>query len=168
MPSHSGSTSTTSVQAPLAVNPSLTNLFTSLFTNGLGKTASDTLTGIMNGTTLGQNISSIYKTLSTQGRQQYQQGIASINASAGATGNRFGTTTAGQVGTFANQYQANLNAQASQYGLSEEQLQGSAASGILGVLSSAANQYYSPGSSTSGAQSLPWTQGVQAIASLFA
>jgi hypothetical protein len=165
-------TSTTTVQAPQAVNPFLTNLYNTLFggSGGAATTAVNTLAGIQSGQTLQSNISQLYSTLQQQGQQGYQQALSQIKEASGMSGLRFSTDTSAQTAQFANQYLQNLNLTATQMGLQEEQTQLGAATGVLGSFSQAANQYYSPGSTTTqqGKVSLPWTAGLGAIGSLFA
>lgn len=152
MPSGQSSTQTTQVQAPIAVNQPLQQLFTSLFggNNGLATGASNTLMGIMNGSTLGSNIGQLYKTLSTNSSVQYQQGLGAIKAAEGASGMRFSTDTSSQIGSYTQNYIQQLNNTATQMGLQELGVQEGAATNTLGIFSQAANQYYSPGQTTTG------------------
>src|SRR5215472_15442936 len=156
MPSGQSSTSTTKVDAPKAVNQNLQTLFTSLFggggpggAGGLASGAGQTLMGIMGGSTLSNNINQIYGNLAANSQSQLQAGIGRINQAAGMTGTRFSTDTASQIGSFQNQYLQGLNQQALQGGMQLQGQQASVAENLMGIFSNAANQYYSPGQTTS-------------------
>jgi hypothetical protein len=154
------STSSTAVQAPNSVNPGITSLFNSIFggSGGLGSTASTTTQNVQSGQQLTNNISSLYSSLQTNSQGAYQQGLASIKAAAGAGGNALGTSTTAQIGNYAGNYIQNLNNTATSMGLSELGTQSASAGGTLSLLSSAANQYYSPGSTTTGSGTSNTTQ----------
>jgi hypothetical protein len=168
-----GSTSTT-VQAPQAVNPYLQSIYNQIF-GGAAPGATQTLQDVQSGKQLSSNISQIYGTLQQAGQTQYQQGLAGIKAMGGASGTRFSTDTGAQTSQYAQNYISQLNQTATQMGLSEEGTQVSAAEGVLSPFAQGANQFYSPGTKVStgytgtgsSSTSMPWTTGVTAIASLF-
>jgi hypothetical protein len=143
------STSTTSVQAPQATNPALSSLFTSLF-GGLGTQSAQTAGNIQSGQQLTNNIGQLYSSLQQNSQGAYQQGIASIKAAAGASGNALGTSTSAQIGNYAGNYIQGLNTTATNMGLSELNTQSASSGGILSLLASAGSSYYSPGSTTAG------------------
>lgn len=165
----SSGTSTTTVQSPQPVNPTLNSLYTSLFGQA-APAAMQELQSIGSGKQLTDNISSLYQSLQQNSQSAYQQGIASIKAAAGAGGTALSSATGANIGNYANQYTQQLNQTATQMGLQEETQQLNAAGGIISSLTASSNAYYSPGSTTSGSQqtSMPWTSGVMAIGSLFA
>jgi len=152
MPSGTKSTQTTQVQAPQAVNQPLQQLFSSLFggSGGAGSAAVQSLMGIMGGQTMQKNVGQLYNTLQASTQGQYQEGLAGIKAAGGAGGTRFSTDTQAQMGSYTRNYLQNLTGTASQMGLQELGTQAGVATNTLGIFSQAANEYYSPGQTTTG------------------
>lgn len=151
-----GATSTSSTSSSVAAtNPQLNQLFTSLFTGGVGSGAAGTLQAIMSGQQLQTNTSQLYKTLQQASQPGYQQGMAQIRESAARAGLTNSTALTGQEGSYTNQYLANLSNVATQMGLSETQMQGGVAGNLMSMLATAGNQYYTNKSVTS--TSMPWT-----------
>jgi len=172
MPGGTQSTSgTTTVAQPIAVNGQLSSLYTSLLSNG-GAAASGVqgLQNIASGnntTALVNQATQQYGALAQASQQQQQLTNAAIKEADGASGTRFSTDTTQQLAQSGQQFQAQLGSQyqqlltsALQTG-SQEQLGASEA--LSGLLASSANQYYSPQTSTTGSESLPWSVGTAAI-----
>ena len=157
-----GGTSTSSTSSTVAsTNPQLQNLFTSMFTGGLGTSVGTTLQGIMSGQTLQSNTSQLYKTLSQATKPEYQQGMAQIQETMARGGLSNSTALGGAMGGYTSQYLANLSKLSTEMGLQETQMQGGVAGNLFSMLATAGSQYYTDKSTTS--TSMPWTQGFSAI-----
>lgn len=154
MPTTSTSTTSSTVGA---TNPSLNNLFTSIFGGGLGTSAGSTLKGVMSGSTMQSNTAQLYKTLQSSTQPQFQKGMAQVRETAAKAGLSNSTSLTGQMGSYTNEYLGNLTKVATEMGLSETQMQGGAASGIMGMLAQAGSQYYT-NSSTTQASTMDWSK----------
>lgn len=158
MPSHSTSTTTSSVAA---TNPELNSLFTQLFTGGLGSGAGGALGDILSGKTFQDNTSQFYKTLSAASTEDYNRGAAQIKETAARGGLSSSTALTGQLGSYTNNYLQNLTNLSSQMGLQQTGMQAGVAGNLFSMLASAGSSYYTDKSTT--ATSMPWTQGFSAI-----
>lgn len=154
--SKSSSTQTTQVQAPIAVNPYMSTLFNQTF-GAMTPGAQSTVQNVESGKQLTNNISQLYSSLQQNSSNAYQTGVASIKAAMGASGTALSTGTSTAIGNYAGNYIQNLNQTATSMGLQEEGGQIGVAEGVLSSVSQAGNQYYSPGSTTTGSSTTQQT-----------
>ena len=169
-----GATSTSSTSSSVAsTNPTLNNLFTTLFAGGgVGSQAAGTLGNIMSGKQLQTNTSQLYTTLSKATQPEYQQGMAQIQETMGRSGLSNSTALGGVMGSYSSQYLANLSKLSTEMGMSETQMQGGVAGNLMSMLATAGSQYYTDKSTTS--TQMPWTStfstlmgGAMDVASMF-